>query len=90
MVRVGKYEYSRSTRKHKKLMVKVNGKAIHFGDSREQHFKDRTGIFASQDHNDPERRKSYLRRTANIRNKEGKLTRDDPTSANYHARRILW
>ena len=24
------------------------------------------------------------------KNKEGKLTKDDPTSPNYHARRILW
>tara|TARA_Y100001937_G_scaffold117952_1_gene171748 strand:- start:875 stop:1126 length:252 start_codon:yes stop_codon:yes gene_type:complete len=35
-------------------------------------------------------RKSYLARSAGIRNKQGKLTKDDKNSANYWARKILW
>ncbi len=35
-------------------------------------------------------KRSYLARSAQIRNKEGKLTRNDPWSANYWARKILW
>ena len=31
-VKVGKYVYEKSSRKDKKLMTKVNGKTIHFGD----------------------------------------------------------
>ena len=90
MVKVGKYNYEKSTRPGKKLMVKVNNKTIHFGSSKNEHFKDKTGLWSSLDHNDKERRKNYLTRSAGIKNKEGKLTKDDPSSANYHARRILW
>jgi hypothetical protein len=35
-------------------------------------------------------RKSYLARSAGIRDKSGKLTKDDKTSPNYWARRELW
>lgn len=35
-------------------------------------------------------RKSYLARSAEIRDKDGKLTKDDKTSPNYWARRELW
>lgn len=37
-----------------------------------------------------EQRKSYLARSAGIRNKEGKLTAKDKNSANYWARKVLW
>ena len=89
-MKIGKYEYKKSTKKGKKLMVMVNGKTIHFGDASMQHFKDRTGIWKSKDHNDPKRRKSYLSRSGGIKRKDGTLTKDDPTSPNYHSRRILW
>lgn len=35
-------------------------------------------------------KKSYLARSGQIRNKAGKLTRNDPWSANHWARKILW
>jgi hypothetical protein len=35
-------------------------------------------------------KKSYLARSAGIRNKAGELTKDDIFSPNYHARRDLW
>jgi hypothetical protein len=41
-------------------------------------------------HNDLKRRENYLKRSAGIRNKEGKLTKDDKFSANYWARKELW
>ena len=90
MVKIGNYNYEKSTKKNKKLMVKVNNKLIHFGSSAMGHFKDKTKIWASKDHNDDKRRKNYLSRSAGIKKKDGTLTKDDPTSANYHARRILW
>ncbi len=90
MVKIGKYEYTKSKNKNKKLMVKVNGKTIHFGDLRYQHFFDKTRIHKNLDHNDIDRKKNYLTRTAKQRDGEGKLTKDNPESANYHARRILW
>jgi hypothetical protein len=89
-MKIGRYTYEKSTRPGKKLMTEVKGKRIHFGDSSMEHFKDKTGIWKSKDHNDKQRRKNYLSRTAGIKNKEGKLTKDDPMSPNYHARRILW
>ena len=91
-----KYEYQgqlfeldkpiKSTIKGKKMMVlaskTINGKKrvklIHFGAE-------------GYGHNYSEKaKKSYLARSAGIRNKEGKLTKDDKWSANYWARKILW
>jgi hypothetical protein len=91
MVKVGKYNYELSTAKGKKLMTVVNGKIIHFGASGMEHFKDKTGLLPkSLNHGDKERRKNYLTRTAKIKDGKGKLTKDNPNSANYHSRRVLW
>ena len=51
------------------------------------------GLRGMQDftqHHDPERRKNCLARSAGIRNKSGELTKNDPFSANYWARKVLW
>ena len=37
-----------------------------------------------------DRQNNYLNRSAGIRNKGGSLTKDDPYSANYYSRRLLW
>ena len=89
-MKIGKYNYEKSTRPGKKLMTVVDGKTIHFGSSKNEHWKDKTGIWSSLDHNDKERRKKYLARSSGIKNKKGELTKDNPMSANYHARKILW
>tara|TARA_R110002153_G_scaffold116153_6_gene259799 strand:+ start:2201 stop:2491 length:291 start_codon:yes stop_codon:yes gene_type:complete len=89
-VKVGKYDYEKSTKKGKKLMVKVNNKTIHFGDSKMEQFKDKTGIWKSKDHGDKERRKNYKARASGIKNKKGELTYKLPTSANFHSYNILW
>lgn len=90
MVKIGKYNYEKSDRKNKKLMVVVNGVKIHFGDIRYKHFKDKTGIYKNLDHGDKKRQKNYLTRARGIKDKSGKLTKDNPLSPNYHAIRILW
>lgn len=54
---------------------------INFGDKRYEDFRQ---------HKDEKRRKSYLSRSAGIRNKEGKLTANDKNSANYWSRKVLW
>lgn len=85
------YEYKLSTAKDKKLMVVVNGKTIHFGQKGYTHFRDRTGLLPKYlNHGDKQRRDSYLSRTAKILRKDGSKTANDPNSANYHARKILW
>lgn len=72
------------TPKGKKLTVYVRDpesdevKQIHFGDKRYRHNYSKSA------------RESYLARSAGIRDGEGNLTKDDPTSANYWARRVLW
>ncbi len=90
MVKIGRYNYEKSTRKGKKLMVRVEGRMVHFGFTGMKHFKDKTGIWRDLDHNDPKRRKSYLARSGGIKNKKGQLTKNIPSSPNYHARRVLW
>ena len=94
MVKIGKFDYQLSTRPGKKLMVKVDGKTIHFGNLNppaNQHFFDKTGLLPKNlNHNDKKRRKNYLTRSSGIKNKKGELTKDIPSSPNYHSRRILW
>jgi len=72
----------KSTRPEKKRMVYVvrgdKAKLIHFGATGYKH------------NYSPAAKKNYLSRSAGIRNKAGKLTKDDPFSPNYWARRILW
>tara|TARA_Y100000114_G_scaffold152348_1_gene170510 strand:- start:1041 stop:1325 length:285 start_codon:yes stop_codon:yes gene_type:complete len=94
MVKVGKFDYKKSTIPGKKLMVEVSKggktKTVHFGDSSMEHFKDKTGIWKSKDHGDKKRRASYLARSGGIKKKDGTFAKDDPFSPNYHARRVLW
>ena len=93
MVKVGRYDYKKSTNPNKKLMVEVDGKTIHFGNRiapSNQHFKDKTGIWKSLDHGDPARRKSFLARSKGIKKKDGSLAWKDPKSPAYHAVRVLW
>ena len=95
-VKIGKYEYEKSTKKGKKLMVKVKQndgkiKTIHFGNINYQHFKDKTGFLPkSLNHGDKKRRDNYLKRSKSIKNKKKELTYLNPESANYHSVRILW
>ena len=63
------------------VMKNGSKRLIHFGDASMSDFRQ---------HKDPKRRKSYLDRSGGIRNKEGKLTKDDKNSANYYSRRYLW
>jgi len=89
-MKIGNFEYKLSTSKGKKLMTVYKGKVIHFGSTTNEHYKDRTGIWKDKDHLDPKRRANYLNRSAGIVRKDGTRTKDDPSSANYHARRVLW
>jgi hypothetical protein len=79
------YKPVHSSRSGKKGMVYVvkGGKKrlIHFGDSSMTDFK----RGASK-----EQRKSYLARSGGIKNKQGKLTKNDKNSANYWSRKINW
>jgi hypothetical protein len=71
-----------SNRKNKKKMVtiKINGKVktIHFGQK---------GYRANYS---KEAWKSYMARSGGIRNSSGELTKNNPSSPNYWARKILW
>lgn len=75
-----------STREDKKMMVlaskivdgKKRVKLIHFGAKGYGHNYSK------------EAKESYLKRSAGITNKKGELTKNDPWSANYWARKVLW
>lgn len=85
MVLVSGFNYELSDRKGKKLMTVVNGKKIYFGADGYQHYFDRSGLLPiSLNHLDDKRRQNYLKRTKGIKGTE------DPSSANWHARNILW
>ena len=74
------------------VYVQKDGKVkkIGFGNKDFQHFKDKIGYYKSLDHNDKERRKSYLARAKGIKDKEGNLTWKDKNSANWWAIHKLW
>lgn len=76
----------RSTAKNKKMMVlatkringKIKAKLVHFGAK-------------GYGHNYSKKAKeNYLKRSSGIRNKNGKLTKDDKWSANFWSRKYLW
>ena len=73
-----------STRKDKKLMVLVKNpktgrlKKIHFGDKKYKH------------NHSKKARSNYLKRSAGIKDKNGRLTKDNKMSSNYWARKVLW
>ena len=79
------YKPRTSNKQGKKGMVYVmkNGKKrlIHFGDANMKDFRQ---------HRDPQRRKNYLNRSGGIRDKQGRLTKNNRNSANYWSRKILW
>ncbi|KPK32262.1 MAG: hypothetical protein AMS24_04665 [Chlamydiae bacterium SM23_39] len=75
-----------SSSKRKKMMVLATKnidkekkvKIIHFGEK-------------GYGHNYSKKAKElYLKRSAQIKNKKGELTKDDPWSPNYWSRKILW
>lgn len=91
MAEVDGRRYFLSTRADKKLMVRVNGKLIHFGQAGAEHYYDRSGLLdPALNHGDAQRREDYLKRSAGIRDARGLRTADNPTKPNYHARRVLW
>ena len=63
------------------VMDKGKKKLINFGDSSMEDYRQ---------HKDKDRREAYLKRSAGIRDKDGKLTKDNKNKANYWSRRVLW
>ena len=90
-MKINGIEYQLSEKKNKKLKAYVNEKWVHFGQKGYEHYKDATGLLPkSQNHLDEKRRENYLKRALKITDKEGNLTKDDKTSPNFFALRILW
>ena len=94
MVKIGQFDYTKSTKPEKKLMVIVekDGKkrTIHFGSRLMGHFRDKTGIWKSKDHGDKDRRKSFRARMSGIIRKDGTKAVSDTMSPAYHSMKILW
>jgi hypothetical protein len=98
MVKVGKYDYHKSTRKDKKLMVNVDRPTggmtwIHFGGdpSSATHYFDKTGLLDKKlNHKDKKKRAAWIARHSAIKTKDGKRVIDNPYSAAYHSLRVLW
>ena len=82
----------KSNRKHKKYMVKVGRRWVHFGDKRYQQFKDQTKLkaYAKLDHNNKTRRRNFLRRMTSHTSKRMALKSARPHSAKYFAIKYLW
>ena len=80
--RLGAKSLDYSKQKSKKYVVETeSGKKINFGSIKYEDFLI---------HKDEGRRQKYLNRTKNIKNKDGELTFNNPESANYWSRHLLW
>lgn len=73
-------------------MVQYKGKWIHFGDTRYEHYRDKTPLklYSYLNHEDRIRQINYINRAMGIRDKDGLLTYNNPNSPNYYAIRYLW
>jgi hypothetical protein len=90
---MNKLKFEKSKSKNKKyLVILPNEKKINFGSLSHEHFKDTTPLklYSNLDHNDKKRQKNYCARSAGIKNKKGKLTKNNKESANYYSMRLLW
>ena len=95
-IKVGRFTYFKSTRDGKKLMTIIKDpntgkpKTIHFGNTKYEHFKDKTGLWSELDHRDKERRERYRKRHAKVLKKDGTPAKDDYLKAAFHSWRVLW
>ena len=87
-----KPQFKKSNAKNKKYsVITPSGKKIHFGDKNYFHFKDTAlGLFTNLNHNDKKRQKNYCTRSAGIKDKQGKLTKNNKESPNHYSMRYLW
>lgn len=69
---------------HKKMVLAKKGDEVKLVRYGHRGYEDYT------QHKDKGRRENYLARSAGIRDKNGKLTKDDVFSANHWARKDLW
>lgn len=84
------FVYYKSDKPNKKLMVNINNRWIYFGDTKYEHYFDRTQMLnKNYNHLDPKRRLAYLTRSTKIKDGTG-LSVNNPESANYHSVRVLW
>jgi hypothetical protein len=82
---MSKIKFEKSNRKNKKYKAIFNdGKIIHFGDVRYQHYKDRTPLklYTHLNHLDKKRRKNFLNRMSR--------PNMDTQSARYLSIKYLW
>lgn len=90
---MNKLKFEKSKSKNKKyLVILPNEKKINFGQLSYNHYKDTTPLklYSNLDHNDKKRQINYCARSAGIKNKKGKLTKNNKESANFYSRKYLW
>lgn len=81
-IALGAVDFGRSPRKNKKYFVELpDGERIHFGHALYDDFLT---------HRDRERQRRYLARASRIRDKQGRLTANNPRSSNFWSIRINW
>lgn len=76
------YDIYLSERSNKKYYALVDGKKVHFGDTRYEQYYDKMGHYSHLNHNDKKRRKLYKQRH--------EKDRHVIASSGYFADQILW
>lgn len=85
--------FTRSKVKNKKYsVITPSGKTINFGDTRYQHYQDRTGLglYTNLNHNDKQRRAAYRSRHSKILLKNGTPAYLDKEQPSYYSYHFLW
>ena len=71
----------KSTSPRHRYQVEVYGKLVRFGSPVMENW---------WIHKDPIRRENYLKRSAGIKDSQGRFTRNNPLSPNWWSRKVLW
>jgi mRNA degradation ribonuclease J1/J2 len=86
-------KFEKSNKKNKKYKATTpDGKVVHFGDKRYQHYQDKTplGLYGHLNHGDEVRRKKYKARHEKILLKDGTPAYQKKYTPSWFSYKYLW
>ena len=90
----GMVKVVKSSRKYKKYVATVDGRKIHFGDTRYGQYKDKIGLYSNLDHGDKARRVAYYNRHSGVDAKAEALAKEFKKAGKHTAKTLshmyLW
>jgi capsid portal protein len=91
---MGGIKIVKSNRKHKKYVAVVDGKMVHFGDTRYGQYKDQIGVYSGKDHGSKSKRAAYFKRHSGVDSKAAALAKEFKNAGHHTAKTLshtyLW